>query len=25
VRTYYPSTPLKPAWMIHDVPLLAKA
>jgi protein SCO1/2 len=24
-RTYYPSTPLKPAWMIHDVPLLAKA
>jgi protein SCO1/2 len=24
VRTYYPSTPLKPSWMIHDVPLLAK-
>jgi protein SCO1/2 len=24
-RTYYPSDPLKPAWMIHDVPLLAKA
>jgi protein SCO1 len=24
-RTYYPSSPLKPAWMIHDVPLLAKA
>jgi protein SCO1/2 len=24
VRGYYPSTPLKPAWMIHDVPLLAK-
>jgi protein SCO1/2 len=25
VRAYYPSTPLKPSWMIHDVPLLAKA
>ena len=25
VRTYYPSTPLKPAWMVHDVPLLAKS
>jgi protein SCO1/2 len=24
VRAYYPSTPLKPSWMIHDVPLLAK-
>ncbi|MEO9174659.1 MAG: SCO family protein [Gaiellales bacterium] len=24
-RTYYPSSPLKPAWMIHDVPLLANA
>lgn len=24
-RTYYPSTPLKPSWMIHDVPLLAGA
>jgi protein SCO1/2 len=24
VRAYYPSTPLKPAWMVHDVPLLAK-
>jgi protein SCO1 len=24
-RTYYPSSPLKPAWMIHDVPILAKA
>lgn len=23
-RTYYPSTPLKPSWMVHDVPLLAK-
>jgi protein SCO1/2 len=23
VRTYYPSQPIKPAWMIHDVPLLA--
>jgi protein SCO1 len=23
-RAYYPSSPLKPAWMIHDVPLLAK-
>lgn len=23
VRTYYPSTPLEPAWMVHDVPLLA--
>jgi protein SCO1/2 len=22
-RTYYPSTPLKPSWMVHDVPLLA--
>ena len=25
VRAYYPSTPLKPAWMVHDVPLLAKS
>jgi protein SCO1/2 len=25
VRTYYPSSPLKPSWMIHDVPLLADA
>jgi protein SCO1/2 len=24
VRTYYPSSPLKPSWMVHDVPLLAK-
>ena len=24
-RTYYPSDPLKPSWMVHDVPLLAKA
>jgi protein SCO1 len=24
IRTYYPSQPIKPAWMIHDVPLLAK-
>jgi protein SCO1/2 len=23
-RTYYPSDPLKPSWMVHDVPLLAK-
>lgn len=23
-RTYYPSSPLKPSWMVHDVPLLAK-
>jgi protein SCO1/2 len=23
-RTYYPSDPLKPSWMAHDVPLLAK-
>jgi protein SCO1/2 len=23
-RTYYPSNPLKPSWMAHDVPLLAK-
>jgi protein SCO1/2 len=23
-RTYYPSTPLKPSWMIHDAPLLAQ-
>jgi protein SCO1/2 len=23
VRTYYPSDPLKPSWMVHDVPLLA--
>jgi protein SCO1/2 len=23
-RAYYPSSPLKPAWMVHDVPLLAK-
>jgi cytochrome oxidase Cu insertion factor (SCO1/SenC/PrrC family) len=23
VRTYYPSSPLKPSWMVHDVPLLA--
>ena len=22
-RTYYPSDPLKPSWMVHDVPLLA--
>jgi protein SCO1/2 len=25
VRTYYPSDPLKPSWMAHDVPLLAKS
>ena len=25
VRTYYPSSPLKPSWMVHDVPLLAAA
>ena len=25
VRTYYPSSPLKPSWMVHDVPLLASA
>jgi protein SCO1/2 len=24
IRTYYPSDPLKPSWMAHDVPLLAK-
>jgi protein SCO1/2 len=24
-RTYYPSDPLNPSWMVHDVPLLAKA
>jgi protein SCO1/2 len=24
-RTYYPADPLKPSWMAHDVPLLAKA
>jgi protein SCO1 len=23
-RTYYPADPLKPSWMVHDVPLLAK-
>jgi protein SCO1/2 len=23
-RTYYPADPLKPSWMAHDVPLLAK-
>jgi protein SCO1 len=23
-RTYYPATPLKPSWMAHDVPLLAR-
>jgi cytochrome oxidase Cu insertion factor (SCO1/SenC/PrrC family) len=23
-RTYYPSDPLKPSWMAHDVPLLAQ-
>jgi protein SCO1 len=23
-RAYYPSSPLKPSWMVHDVPLLAK-
>lgn len=23
-RTYYPSDPLKPSWMTHDVPLLAR-
>ena len=25
VRTYYPSSPLKPSWMVHDVPLLASS
>jgi protein SCO1 len=24
-RTYYPSSPLKPSWMVHDVPLLARS
>jgi protein SCO1/2 len=23
-RTYYPASPLKPSWMAHDVPLLAR-